>query len=103
MKGKPFHVGDATKLLGHDFRSSGVVEHGKGGRKFIPLSTINAINGTDNRCSVFQIKTDDAPKWQKAVRDEIHATEGMEQWDVQTMEEFLSQLTPENFPRSTSA
>jgi putative ABC transport system permease protein len=98
MRGKTFHAGETTNLLGHDFRVSGVVEHGKGGRKFLPLETINAINGTDNRCSVFYLRTDDSPKWQKAVRDEIHATEGMSQWDVQTLQEFLSMMTPEKFP-----
>jgi len=93
-----FHVGDHMKLLGREFRISGVVEHGKGGRKFIPMETINAINGTDNRCSLFYLKTEDAPKWQNAVRDEVHATEGMQQWDVQTLEEVLSQMTPEKYP-----
>jgi putative ABC transport system permease protein len=96
--GKGLKVGDTTKLLDHEFRVSGIVEHGKGGRKFIPMETINAINGTDNRCSVFYLKTEDPPRWQNAVRDEIHATEGMQQWDVQTLEEFLSMLTPEKLP-----
>jgi len=95
---KGYHVGDHMKLLGRDFRVSGVVEHGKGGRKFIPMETINEINGTDNRCSMFYLKTENAPKWQNAVRDEIHATEGMQQWDVQTLDEFLSMLTPEKYP-----
>jgi putative ABC transport system permease protein len=96
--GKGLHVGDRTKLLGRDFRVSGIVEHGKGGRKFIPLETINAINGTENRCSLFYLRTDDPPKWQKAVKAEIQATDGLQQWDVQTLDEFLSMLTPEKFP-----
>jgi putative ABC transport system permease protein len=98
QSGKGFHVGDSMKLLGKDFRISGVVEHGKGGRKFLPLTAINAINGTDNRCSLFYLKTDGSPKWQNAVRTEIKSTDGMQQWDVQTMEEFLSMLTPERYP-----
>ena len=96
--GAGFHVGDTMKVLGHNFRISGIVEHGKGGRKFIPLETMNAINGTDNRCSVFYMKTEDAPKWQNAVKQEIRATDGLQQWDVQTLDEFLSQLTPEKYP-----
>jgi putative ABC transport system permease protein len=47
---------------------------------------------------MFYLKTENAPKWQNAVRDEIHATEGMQQWDVQTLDEFLSMLTPEKYP-----
>ncbi|MEG9432316.1 ABC transporter permease [Terriglobus sp. ADX1] len=96
--GAGLHVGDQTKLLGRTFVVSGVVEHGKGGRKFIPLETMNAINGTENRCSVFYLKTDDSPKWQAAVKQEILTTDGLQQWDVQTLEEFLSQLTPEKYP-----
>ena len=96
--GKGFHVGDTMKVLGRDFRISGIVEHGKGGRKFLPLATMNAINGTENRCSLFYIKTEDQPHWQNAVRDEIKATDGLQQWDVQTLDEFLSMLTPEKFP-----
>ena len=96
--GKGFHVGDPMKVLGRNFRISGIVEHGKGGRKFLPLETMNAINGTENRCSLFYVKTEDQPRWQNTVRDEIHATDGLQQWDVQTLDEFLSMLTPEKFP-----
>ncbi len=95
---KNIHVGDQTSVLGRMFTISGIVEHGKGGRKFIPLATINAINGTENRCSLFYIKTENAPKYQNAVRDEIKKTEGLQQWDVQTLDEFLSMLTPEKLP-----
>ena len=96
--GKGYHTGDTTKVLGRNFRISGIVEHGKGGRKFIELATMNAINGTDNRCSLFYVATENPPKWQKAVRSEILSTEGMQQYDVQTLEEFLSMLTPERMP-----
>jgi len=96
--GKGFHPGDQVKLLSRTFTVSGVVEHGKGGRKFIPLATMNDINGTENRCSVFYVKTEDQPRWQQAVKQEILATDGLQQWDVQTLDEFLSMLTPERYP-----
>ncbi len=96
--GKGYHVGDRIPVLGKTFRISGIVEHGRGGRKMLTLAAINGINGTDNRCSTFYVKTEDAPKWQALVKQEIHATDGMQQWDVQTLDEFLSQLTPEKLP-----
>lgn len=96
--GKVYHVGDVMRVLGRDFRISGIVEHGKGGRKFLPLETMNAINGTENRCSVFYLKTDNSPQWQAAVKGEIKGTDGLQQWDVQTLDEFLSMLTPERYP-----
>lgn len=98
QSGKKFHVGDTMPLLGRNFRISGIVEHGKGGRKFLPLTTVNAINGTDGRCSAFYLKTEGSPRWQNDVRKEVKGTDGLQQWDVQTLEEVLSQMTPEKYP-----
>ncbi len=38
-------------VLNHPFRISGIVEHGKGGRKFIPIDTMNEIGGTPGKAS----------------------------------------------------
>lgn len=96
--GKGYHVGDVMRVMGRDLRISGIVEHGKGGRKFLPIETMNAINGTENRCSLFYVKSDGAPEWQTAVKREIKSVDGLQQWDVQTLDEFLSMLTPERYP-----
>ncbi len=40
---KGFKVGDTMLVLNHPFRICGVVEHGKGGRKFIPITTMGVI------------------------------------------------------------
>ena len=34
---KGHHVGDTITILNHQFRICGIVEHGKGGRKFLPI------------------------------------------------------------------
>lgn len=96
--GKGLKVGDSVKALNHEFRVSGIVEHGKGSRKFIPLATLDLLDGNPGKASVFYLRTDDMPKYQEAVRHEIQSTEGLGDWSVQTIDEMLSTLTPEHFP-----
>jgi putative ABC transport system permease protein len=94
---KGFKVGDTMKVLNQPFRICGIVEHGRGGRKFIPIATMGEIDGNPGKASYFYMRTDD-PKFQEEVRREILATPGMEQYDVQTMEELLASITPEKMP-----
>jgi putative ABC transport system permease protein len=96
--GKHLKVGDPIKEFGHIFRISGIVEHGKGARKFIPLTTMDQLDGNPGKAAEFFIRTDDAPKYQAAVRQEILSTGGLQNWSVQTIEEFLAGLTPEHIP-----
>ena len=95
--GKSYSVGDSIPVLNHPFRICGIVEHGKGGRKFIPITTMGQINGTAGNASLFYLKLDDV-KNETTVKDEIHATPGMQQYDVQTIDELLATLTPDRFP-----
>ena len=94
---KGYHLGDTIAVLNHRFAICGIVEHGKGGRKFIPISTMGRINGTEGKASLFYLKLDDV-KNANAVKAEIKATPGMQQYDVQTTEELLANLTPEKLP-----
>ena len=95
---KGMHVGQQIPLLGHQFRICGIVEHGKGSRRYIQLDTLDALEGSPGKASSFLLRTEDPPKYQDAVRKEILATEGLNDWSVQTLDELLSQLTPEHIP-----
>ena len=95
---KGFKVGDTMKVLNHDFRISGIVEHGRGGRKFIPIDTMGIIDGNEGKASLFYLRTENPPQFQEAVRQAVLATPGMEQYNVQTMEELLSTMTPDRMP-----
>ncbi len=53
-------VGDEIELLNHKFKVSGVVEHGKGARLFIPLKTAQDMTGALNRASLFYVKLKDS-------------------------------------------
>jgi putative ABC transport system permease protein len=90
-------VGDTVEILNNQYRIAGIVPHGKGGRKFLPLATMQAINGGEGHCSVFYLKLDD-PASADAVADAIKQTPGMGQYAVRSMQEYLSMMTPDNLP-----
>jgi len=90
-------VGDSIEILAHDFRVCGIVEHGKGARKFVRLDTMQDLIGAPGHASVFYIKLDD-PASVDAVVDEIKHVPGMEEYSVRSMQEYLSMMTPENLP-----
>ena len=93
-------VGETIRILNHPFRICGIVQHGKGGRKFIPISTLGALTGAPGNASLFYLKTD-GPQYQQDVKREILATPGLQQYQVQTMEEWLSLMTPSRIPAFT--
>jgi putative ABC transport system permease protein len=90
-------VGDSVEILNHNFRICGIVEHGKGARKFVQLSTMQDLIGAPGHASVFYIKADD-PQNVEAVVNEIKQVPGMENYSVLSMQEWQSMMTPENLP-----
>jgi putative ABC transport system permease protein len=90
-------VGDHITILNHDFRISGIVEHGKGGRKFLPMSTLQELTGAQGKASIFYVKLDD-PNNYAAFRQEALDVPGMSQYDIESVKEWLSLITPESFP-----
>lgn len=90
-------VGDTIEVLNHPFRICGIVPHGKGGRKFLQLTTMQDLIGAEGRASVFYVKLDN-PANIDAVTEAIKERPGMEQYAVRSMAEYLSMMTPENLP-----
>ena len=90
-------VGDRIEILAHDFRISGIVPHGKGCRKCLPITTLQDLVSAEGRASVFYIKLDD-PANGGQVEKAIEEIPGMEKYSVRSMPEFLSTMTPENLP-----
>jgi putative ABC transport system permease protein len=90
-------VGDKIEILNHEFRISGVVPHGKGCRKCLPLATLQDLVSAQDRASVFYVKVDD-PANADQVEKAIQEIPGMEKYSVRSMPEFLSTMTPDNLP-----
>ncbi len=95
--GKGYHVGDPISILDHTFRICGIVEHGKGGRKFLPIRTLGGLLGAENGASLFYIKSDN-PQNESLIVKEVHSTPGLSQYDVETLQAVLSMMTPEHLP-----
>jgi putative ABC transport system permease protein len=95
-------VGDTIDILEKPFRISGIVEHGKGARKFVSITTLQELIGSPNHASVFYLKLDE-PRNVDAVVNEIKHVPGMENYSVRSMQEWLSMMTPDNFPGFSTA
>ena len=90
-------VGDKITILAHEFRIAGIVEHGKGGRKLLRIDTMGSLMGSEGKASIFYIKCDD-PANENAVIQEIHATPGLADYPVETIDDWLEQMTPDKIP-----
>jgi len=90
-------VGDSIDILNHPFHICGIVPHGKGGRKFLPLPTMQDLVGAEGRASAFYVKLDN-PANIDEVTKAIQETPGMEKYSARSTQEFLSMMTPDNLP-----
>jgi len=90
-------VGDTIEILNNKFRICGIVERGKGGRKFVPLSTLQDLVGARDKATIFYLKLDD-PAGVDAVIDEIKAVPGMEHYVATSMAAYLAMMTAGNYP-----
>ncbi len=99
---KGHRVGETITIKGAPFRICGIVRHGKGGRKFVPIRTLGTMLGSPTNASLFYLRSDDAAN-QDLIKREIHASPGLGGYEVQTLDEWLSQMTPEHLPGLTPA
>lgn len=96
-KQKNVKVGDEMTIVSNKFRISGIVENGRGARKFVPIDTLQDLLGAKDKASVFYLKLDD-PSNAQAVVQEVKSQQGMEKYSVLSMHEYLSMMTPSNLP-----
>jgi len=92
-----YKVGGTLPILNQPFRISGIVEHGKGSRKLLPIARMGELMGAVGKASVFYIKCDN-PDNMNAVIQEIHTTRGLEDYKTLTMEEWNTTMTPDRLP-----
>ena len=90
-------LGDSMEILNNEFRISGIVENGRGARKFIPIATLQDLMGAKDKASVFYVKLDN-PANAESVVEEVKRQPGMEKYVVQSTEEYLSMMTPSHLP-----
>jgi putative ABC transport system permease protein len=89
------HVGDTQNLLNHDVKVVGIVEHGKGARKFLPITTLQDWIGAQGKASVLYLKVDD-PANTDAVIQEIQNYPGLQGYTVRSVEQYMTMMTSGN-------
>jgi len=94
---KHVKVGETIEILNQPFRVVGIVAHGKGARKFLPITTLQDLVGAQGKASAFYLKLDD-PNNADAVVNEIKGVPGMGTYVVRSMREYLSMMTPSTYP-----
>jgi putative ABC transport system permease protein len=96
-KSKHARVGDTIEILNNKFRISGIVERGKGARKFVPLATLQDLIGAKDKATIFYLKLDN-PANADTVVDEIKHVPGMERDVVNSMASYLAAMSASNVP-----
>jgi putative ABC transport system permease protein len=91
------HLGTTVKVLNHDFHVSGIVPQGRGSRFYVRITTLQELTGAEGKASVFYVKLDDS-KNADAVSAQIKTIPGMENYNVETTAEWLSQMSADNIP-----
>src|SRR6184192_742270 len=92
-----YKVGDKMELLNHDFRVCGIVEAGRGARKFVPITTLQDLIGAKDKATVFYVKLDD-PKNADEVVKSVKTIPGMEKYTVLSTPDYISMMTPSHLP-----
>ncbi len=89
-KSKKLSVGAETRFLNHSFKVSGIFEHGKGSRVFLPLKTVQDLSGTPGKVSLLFVKCqqrEQIPSVVGRLRDKLKG------YTILPMEEFVSQVS----------
>jgi putative ABC transport system permease protein len=94
-KAKHLKVGDTYNLLNHDWHVVAVIEHGKGARLFVPMSTLQDLVGAHDKASIFLLKCT-RPEHTEDVMDEIRTV--LPGYTIRPLKDFLSLMTSTNIP-----
>ncbi|HVB57838.1 MAG TPA: FtsX-like permease family protein [Candidatus Acidoferrales bacterium] len=94
-EGKRIKVGQTLHILEKNFHVAGIVEHGKGARLFVLMSTLQEMSGAHDKASVFFIKCDRTDRT-AAVIDEIKQL--LPGYEIRPLKDFISLMTSSNLP-----
>ena len=87
---KKLRVGDKAKFLNHEFRVSGIFQHGMASRVFLPLRTVQDLTGTPGKVSLMFIKCTSPGKIPVATQS---IKEKLQGYTTLPLEDFVSQVS----------
>jgi putative ABC transport system permease protein len=91
------HVGDTVNVLNHSFKVSGIVPHGRGARRFIPITTMQELTGQPNKASMFYVRLDN-PLNADAVVEQLKKIPGMESYNILSTSQWLAATSADKIP-----
>jgi putative ABC transport system permease protein len=91
-------VGDTLDLLNHKFHVCGVVEHGKGGRLFMPIAAVQQIMGAAGHANLFFVKCTERSYTSTVLAGIRKLLPG---YKVISVREYMSMMTANNIPALT--
>src|SRR5579863_2934373 len=94
-KAKQVTANTTFRMLDHDFHVAGIVEHGKGARLFVPLTTLQDLSGSHDKASLFFLKATRTDHTQ-AVMDQMKAI--LPGYEIRPLKDFLSLMTSTSLP-----
>jgi putative ABC transport system permease protein len=94
-RAKNIKVGDTYNLLNHEWHVAAIIEHGKGARLFVPITTLQELVGARDKASIFLLKCT-RPEHTDDVMEEIRAV--LPGYTVRPLRDFLSLMTSTNIP-----
>jgi len=94
-KAKKLKVGDTFNLFNHDWKVAAIVEHGKGARLFVPITTLQDLVGAHDKASIFLVKCTH-PDHTEDVMAEIK--ELLPNHPVRPLKDFMTLMTSTNIP-----
>ena len=94
-KAKHLKIGDRYELLNHQWSVVGIVEHGKAGRIFVPISTLQDLVGAREKATLFLVKCT-RPEHTDDVIAEIRGL--LPGYKATPVKEFMTLMTSTNIP-----
>jgi putative ABC transport system permease protein len=94
-KAKHVKLGDSYTLLNHEWKVVGIVEHGKAGRIFVPITALQELVGGREKATIFLVRCT-RPEHTPDVIEEIK--ELLPNHPVRPVKEFMSLMTSTNIP-----
>jgi putative ABC transport system permease protein len=94
-RAKHLKVGDTYNLLSHEWNVAGVVEHGKGARLFVPITTLQELIGARDKASIFLVKGTRQEHTDDIIQEMKDTFPG---YPVRPLKDFMTLMTSTNIP-----
>ena len=89
------HAGATIRMLNNDFRVSGVVLHGRGARRYVPIQTMQDLIGAKDKATMFYVKIDN-PDNADAVAEQLKTV--LKDYNIITVGQWLQVMSTDNIP-----